>query len=182
MQLGFRKQWYNHIHISFDLLVWNKSFLSTLWSRGWCQAATFLFIYFFFFFIFNTKGSHHVVLHLCDQLCIVPVPMETLPTIGRPTDTEFKYFLLLYHRQTESRVCLSGCHASARYSRAWVQKKVLAQTWSVAVYICNKPISQIPEFTCSISHNAPFRTEMCTFLFWMEHCGIWDRCILGFVN
>ena len=28
--------------------------------------------------------------------------------------------------------------------------------------------------TCSISHNAPFRTEMCTFLFWMEHCGIWN--------
>ena len=46
----------------------------------------------------------------------------------------------------------------------------------------NRPISQIPECICSISHNAPFRTEMCTFLFWMEHCGIWSRCILGFVN
>ena len=23
---------------------------------------------------------------------------------------------------------------------------------------------------------------MCTFLFWMEHCEIWNRCILGFVN
>ena len=23
---------------------------------------------------------------------------------------------------------------------------------------------------------------MCTFLFWMEHCGIWNRCILGFVK
>ena len=22
----------------------------------------------------------------------------------------------------------------------------------------------------------------CTFLFWIEHCGIWNRCILGFVN
>ena len=42
--------------------------------------------------------------------------------------------------------------------------------------------SQIPEYTCSISHNVPFRTEMCTFLFWMEHCGIWNRCILGFVK
>ena len=47
-----------------------------------------------------------------------------------------------------------------------------------------RPISQsqIPECTCSISQNAPFRTEMCTFLFWMEHSGIWNRCILGFVN
>ena len=25
-------------------------------------------------------------------------------------------------------------------------------------------------------------TEMCTFLFWMVHCGILDRCIVGFVN
>ena len=44
------------------------------------------------------------------------------------------------------------------------------------------PTSQISECTCSISHSAPFRTEMCTFLFWMEHCGIWNRCILGFVE
>ena len=41
-----------------------------------------------------------------------------------------------------------------------------------------RPISQIPECTCSISHNAPFRT----FLIWMEHCGVWNKCILGFVN
>ena len=33
-----------------------------------------------------------------------------------------------------------------------------------------------------MSHNAPFRTEMCTFLFWMEQCGLWNRCILGFVK
>ena len=46
----------------------------------------------------------------------------------------------------------------------------------------NRPISQFPDCTCSISHNVPFRTEMFTFLFWMEHCGIWNRCILGFVN
>ena len=46
----------------------------------------------------------------------------------------------------------------------------------------NRPISQIPECTCCISHNASFRTEMHTFLFWMERCGIWNRCILRFVN
>ena len=44
------------------------------------------------------------------------------------------------------------------------------------------PISQNPECTYSISHNAPFRTEKSTFLFWMEHCGIWNRYILGFVK
>ena len=29
----------------------------------------------------------------------------------------------------------------------------------------NSPISQIPQYTCLISHNTPFRTEMCPFLF-----------------
>ena len=33
-----------------------------------------------------------------------------------------------------------------------------------------------------ISHNTPFRTEMCPFLFWMVFCGIWERCIVGFVR
>ena len=60
----------------------------------------------------------------------------------------------------------------------------------------NRPISQIPQFTCPICHNTPFRTEnvnkscpishkapfrieMCTFLFWMMYCGIWDKCLVG---
>ena len=39
-----------------------------------------------------------------------------------------------------------------------------------------------PRCTCFMSHNAQFRTEMYTFLFWMKHSGIWNRCILGFGN
>ena len=31
-----------------------------------------------------------------------------------------------------------------------------------------------------IYNTTPFRTEMCTFLFWIVYCGIWDRCIVGF--
>ena len=46
----------------------------------------------------------------------------------------------------------------------------------------NWPNSQISECTCSISYNAPFKTEMCAFLFWIDHCWIWNRCILGFVK
>ena len=42
--------------------------------------------------------------------------------------------------------------------------------------------SQIPQCTCSISHNAPFRTEMCTSLLWMVHCGKWNRWIVRFVR
>ena len=56
-------------------------------------------------------------------------------------------------------------------------------TWDLSKALTHKrPISQIQECTCSISHNAPLRTEMCTFLFWMKHCGIWNSCILEFVN
>ena len=50
------------------------------------------------------------------------------------------------------------------------------------MHIINWPTSQIPKCTCSISHNALFKAEMCTFLFWIVHCGIWNRCILGFVK
>ena len=38
----------------------------------------------------------------------------------------------------------------------------------------NRPI---PEHTCSISHNAPFRTKMYTFLFWMGYSGIWKSAV-----
>ena len=46
----------------------------------------------------------------------------------------------------------------------------------------NWPNALIPECACFITHNAPFRTEMCIFLFWMEHRGIWNRYILGFLK
>ena len=41
--------------------------------------------------------------------------------------------------------------------------------------------SWIPQCSCSISHDATFRTEMCAFLFWMVHCVIWNKCIVGFI-
>ena len=50
------------------------------------------------------------------------------------------------------------------------------------MWFSNIPILQIPECTHSISQNAPFRTEMCIFLFWIEHSGIWNWCILGLMN
>ena len=58
---------------------------------------------------------------------------------------------------------------------------VFLRIWQEA-HAIHRIKSQIPECTCTISHNVPFRTEMCTFLFWMEHCRIWNRCILGFVK
>ena len=45
----------------------------------------------------------------------------------------------------------------------------------------------VTNISCSISHNAPFRTEMCTFLFWTEHCGygtnaFWDLWIWSILS
>ena len=58
----------------------------------------------------------------------------------------------------------------------WIRKSYTQQHQPIDL------IHKYPECTCSISHNVPFRTEMCTLLFWMEHCGIWNRCILGFAK
>ena len=80
--------------------------------------------------------------------------------------------------------CLLGVqkllvHHINQTKSAWFKDWGSTENCSAA---CKWPNSQIPECTCYVSHNAPFRTEMCTFLFWMEHCGIWNRCILGFVK
>ena len=62
------------------------------------------------------------------------------------------------------------------------RRHILLTLWHVTSIIGPARDSQIPQCICSLSHNAPFRTEMCTFLFWMVHCGIWNRCSVGFVN
>ena len=55
---------------------------------------------------------------------------------------------------------------------------VITKLGFVYVQDLNWPYSQIPQCTYSISHNAPFRTEMCTFLFWMVYCLIcWPRFV-----
>ena len=50
----------------------------------------------------------------------------------------------------------------------------------------NRPISQIPQCIRQISHNAPFcniNVHTCAyFCYKMLHCGIWHRCILGFLR
>ena len=34
-----------------------------------------------------------------------------------------------------------------------------------------------PQCNCPITHNTAFRTELCTFLFWMVHCGVWEGAL-----
>ena len=78
-------------------------------------------------------------------------------------------------------LCKNGRASSSVTKHQLCGLVLLKQSNRTWYCIHNWPNSQIPECTCSISHNALFRTEMCTFLFWMEHYGIWNRCILGFV-
>ena len=56
----------------------------------------------------------------------------------------------------------------------------------VAIGNVSRPISQIPQRIKQMSHNAPFcnRTvHTCAhFCYKVEHCGIWDCCIVGFVQ
>ena len=48
----------------------------------------------------------------------------------------------------------------------------------------NRKIAQIPQCTCPMSHNTPFRTEMCirVILFRMVYCEIWNRYTAVFVK
>ena len=51
----------------------------------------------------------------------------------------------------------------------------------------NRPIAQIPQCTCPISHNTPIcnknvRMGCAHFCYKMVHCGIWDWCIVWFVR
>ena len=86
-------------------------------------------------------------------------------------------------RQTENTI----------HRTAWSQLKIYFHHYLLGLkprihsipvfpFFYNRPIQQIPQCTCSISHNTPFRREMCTFLFWMVHGGLWNKCIMGFVN
>ena len=69
--------------------------------------------------------------------------------------------------------CLYNICSSDGESHKWRHQTTDAHNW---------PNSQIPKSNCSISNNAPLKTEMRSFLFWMVHCRIWSRCIVGHVN
>ena len=68
----------------------------------------------------------------------------------------------------------SFCVTGAKWGLYWF---LYCQQWERSIFIW--PNSPIPQRTCSISHNATFRTEMCTLLFWMMLVGygrgaLWD--------
>ena len=90
----------------------------------------------------------------------------TRPTLGRPWYVWFRYstafFFLNYSLQKSPWFT-----REAKYDVSFV---------GLNNDQCYTNLSNAP------SHNVSFRTEMRTFLFWMVHHGIWNRCIAGFVN
>ena len=67
--------------------------------------------------------------------------------------------------------------------------KCISVTWGEWIHpttSSNWPISQIPQCIRQISHNATFcnrNVHTCAhFCYKMLHCGMWHRCILGFVR
>ena len=58
--------------------------------------------------------------------------------------------------------------------------------WPCSIAWVNFMEQQSREFlnvsTRPISHNTPFKTEICTFLFWIVYCETWERFIMGFAR
>ena len=86
-------------------------------------------------------------------------------------------------------VCRSTCYGSSEdqnlfghmFVKNWKYKYLRCACWvkiHQAHVIGIDPIHK----SCSTSHNDPFRTEICTFLFWMEHYGVCNRWILSLWN
>ena len=93
--------------------------------------------------------------------------------------------VLFQYKDSLSRYRNSHCNDERlRYGMPFVSCCLMEPDQNVNQWrhIINRPISQIPWCTASISHKAPLGTEMCTFLFWMMHCGIWNCRIVVFVN
>ena len=70
----------------------------------------------------------------------------------------------------------------------WFSSHPICLGWveSFRIEWTNRPISQIPECICTISHNATFcnrNVHTCThYCYKMLHCGIFVWCIVGFVR
>ena len=46
----------------------------------------------------------------------------------------------------------------------------------------NWPVSRVPQCACWVTCSAPSGAEVCTFLFWMVHCGMPGRCAVELVR
>ena len=57
--------------------------------------------------------------------------------------------------------------------------KIVSEMCICVVWI-DLPVLQIPQCTCSLSHNAPDWNRNAHFCSKVVYCGIWDRCIVEF--
>ena len=96
-----------------------------------------------------------------------------------------------YKYATMCQKAWTGCWINSRvpgHLRGSIQTHAIsAAAPTLTTCVCsNRPISQIPECIRQISHNASFcnrNVRTCAyFSYKLVHCGIWDWCIVGFVQ
>ena len=88
-------------------------------------------------------------------------------------------------------LAIRKCNANLHHWRTWTPRvlslsEISQPSLGTRTWIINRPISQIPECICAISHNATFcnrNVHTCAhFCYKMVHCGIYVWCIVGFVR
>ena len=121
-----------------------------------------------------TQISHNAT--FCTEMCAhVHISVTEWGVVKYGTDALW----YLCNRSNDNPVMLlstenTNCAHHETIACSWGMGYLLwIQIWSM-LFLCNWPNSQIPQCTCSISHNAPFRTEMCTFLFWMVYYWMYE--------
>ena len=69
-----------------------------------------------------------------------------------------------------SKLCVTGLCAGNSPGTGEFPAQMVSNAENVSIWWRH-------HITSPVCHNAP-----CTSLFWMVHCGMWVRCIVGFVN
>ena len=75
---------------------------------------------------------------------------------------------------------LSDMHLKHTYNLLWsLSLQTLDYTCRIEI---NWPVSRVPQCACWMTCSASSGAEVCTFLFWMVHCGMPGRCAVGWVR
>ena len=83
----------------------------------------------------------------------------------------------------KNRILYDACEAFlSTWFRHLHSELIYSHIFHIVVHLCHTLISQTTQCTCLISYNAPFRTEISTFLFRIVHCRIRDRRNVEFPN
>ena len=83
------------------------------------------------------------------------------------------------------QVSCPWCQFSKYKSRQSLQQDMICNWGVISIWKVAFPFIGINRIHKSQNAPVQYPTMLhshCAFLFWIEHCGIWNRCILGFVK